>query len=162
MNQPDLVRLWSKAWNRIIFAQLAPTTLLITTVALLQFGLADAAVSVRWAAELILLASGILGALAEFTAADEAMGLAKELATVAPTDASTIRIAAAEQQGHLVLDVENAGTSPLRPDGNGEGIGLANVANRLNARFQGQAVMRTERPATGVFRVVLILPAESH
>jgi hypothetical protein len=95
MNQPDLVRLWSKAWNRIIFAQLAPTTLLITTVALLQFGLADAAVSVRWAAELILLASGILGALAEFTAADEAMGLAKELATVAPTDASTIRIAAA-------------------------------------------------------------------
>jgi len=95
MNQPDLVRLWSKAWNRIIFAQLAPTTLLITTVALLQFGLADAVVSVRWAAELILLASGILGALAEFTAADEAMGLAKELATVAPTDASTIRIAAA-------------------------------------------------------------------
>lgn len=95
MNQPDLVRLWSKAWNRIIFAQLAPTTLLITAVALLQFGLADAAVSVRWAAELILLASGILGALAEFTAADEAMALAKELATVAPTDASTIRIAAA-------------------------------------------------------------------
>lgn len=95
MNQQDLVRLWSKAWNRIIFAQLAPTSLLITTVALLQFGLANAAPPVLWATELILLASGILGALAEFTAADEAMGLARQLATVAPGEPATIRITAA-------------------------------------------------------------------
>lgn len=94
MNQPDLVRLWSKAWTRIIFAQLAPTALLITTVALLQFGLGDTSLSVRWAAELILLASGILGALAEFAAADEAIALSKELSALAPSDSSTIRIAA--------------------------------------------------------------------
>jgi hypothetical protein len=97
MNQLDLVQLWSKAWNRIIFAQLAPTALLITTVALLQFGLADSALSVRWGAELILLASGILGALAEFTAADEAIGLAQQLKALAPSDSATIRIAAASR-----------------------------------------------------------------
>lgn len=95
MNQLDLVRQWSHAWNRIIIAQLAPTALLITTVALLQFGLAGTPLSVRWGAELILLASGILGALAEFTAADEAMAISRELSSLAPGQASTIRIAAA-------------------------------------------------------------------
>lgn len=95
MNQLDLVRQWSQAWTRIIIAQLAPTALLITTVALLQFGLADAPLSVRWGAELILLASGILGALAEFTAADEAMAISQELSSLAPGQPSTTRIAAA-------------------------------------------------------------------
>ncbi len=79
MKAAKLIQAWNGAWNRIIFAQVAPTVLLITTVALLQFGLDKAGFAVRVATVLILLASGILGAVAEFTAADEAMAIAKAL-----------------------------------------------------------------------------------
>jgi hypothetical protein len=61
-------------------------------VALLQFGLADAAISVRIAAVLILLASGILGALAEFAAADEAVAIASALVANATESAIAKRI----------------------------------------------------------------------
>lgn len=81
MNEQELLRLYGKSWKRIIFAQIAPTFLLITTVALLQFGLADSEFSVRAATLLILLASGILGALAEFAAADEAIAILEALKT---------------------------------------------------------------------------------
>ena len=84
MNEQNLIHAWHHAYNRIIIAQLAPTALLITTVALLQFGLASAAFSVRAAAVLILLASGILGALAEFSAADEAIAIAGQLVAASP------------------------------------------------------------------------------
>lgn len=79
MTEKALLQQWNNAWNRLIIAQLAPTALLVTTVALLQFGLADARASVRWAAVLILLASGILGALAEFAAARDGMNIAAAL-----------------------------------------------------------------------------------
>ncbi|MEY2915502.1 MAG: hypothetical protein RL454_431 [Actinomycetota bacterium] len=95
MNQSELVQAWNNSWNRIIVAQMAPTALLITTVALLQFGLADAALPVRLAALLILLASGILGALAEFTAAGEAASVASQLAAAeqgSPTSANILKL----------------------------------------------------------------------
>lgn len=75
MKEQELLRLYGKSWNKIILAQIAPTILLITTVALLQFGLASLEFPVRAATVLILLASGILGALAEFAAADEAIAI---------------------------------------------------------------------------------------
>jgi hypothetical protein len=93
MNERELVQAWHNAWNRIILAQIAPTALLITTVALLQFGLAEADFAVRGGAALILLASGILGALAEFGAADEASGISRELAALSPASAVSKRIA---------------------------------------------------------------------
>jgi hypothetical protein len=95
MNQSELVQAWNNSWNRIIVAQMAPTALLITTVALLQFGLADAALPVRLAALLILLASGILGALAEFTAAGEAASVASQLAAAeqgSPTSVNILKL----------------------------------------------------------------------
>ncbi|MEY4410758.1 MAG: hypothetical protein RLZ69_332 [Actinomycetota bacterium] len=95
MNQSELVQAWNNSWNRIIVAQMAPTALLITTVALLQFGLADAALPVRVAALLILLASGILGAFAEFTAAAEAASVASQLAAAeqgSPTSANILKL----------------------------------------------------------------------
>jgi hypothetical protein len=61
---------------------MAPTALLITTVALLQFGLAESALAVRVAAAGILLASGILGALVQFLSASEAEKLAREDTTL--------------------------------------------------------------------------------
>jgi len=92
MNQSELVQTWNNSWNRIIVAQMAPTALLITTVALLQFGLADASLPVRLAALLILLASGILGALAEFTAAAEAASVASQLAAAEEGSPASVNI----------------------------------------------------------------------
>ena len=79
MNEQELIQLWHKNWNRIVVSQFAPTLLLITTVALAQFGLAQTSLLVRWATLLILLASGILGALAQFTSAEEAKNVAAAL-----------------------------------------------------------------------------------
>ena len=92
MNERELVQAWHNAWNRIILAQIAPTALLITTVALLQLGLAETDIAVRGAAALILLASGILGALGEFSAADEATGISREIEIVSPKSAVSKRI----------------------------------------------------------------------
>jgi hypothetical protein len=79
MNHTELIHQWNKLRDQVIMAQLAPSALLITSVALLQFGLADAAIYVKLAFAGILLASGILGALAEYAAATEAIAVAKDL-----------------------------------------------------------------------------------
>ena len=79
MNHAELIQQWNKLRDQVIVAQLAPSALLITSVALLQFGLADAALYVKLAFAGILLASGILGALAEYAAATEAIAVAEDL-----------------------------------------------------------------------------------
>jgi hypothetical protein len=78
---------WLELRQTIIVSQMAPTALLITTVALLQFGLADTPLAVRIAAAGILLASGILGALVQFQSAGEA----ELVATGDPTLTSSAR-----------------------------------------------------------------------
>jgi len=80
MNNAELIQQWNKLRDQVVIAQLAPSALLITSVALLQFGLADARAWVKLAFAGILLASGILGALAEYAAATEAMAVAADLA----------------------------------------------------------------------------------
>jgi len=80
MTNAELIQQWNKLRDQVIIAQLAPSALLITSVALLQFGLADARTWVKLAFAGILLASGILGALAEYAAATEAMAVAADLA----------------------------------------------------------------------------------
>ncbi len=69
---------WHKLRTALIISQLAPTMLLITTIALLQFGLAQTDLPVRIAAAGILLASGILGALVQFHVASEAQQLSRD------------------------------------------------------------------------------------
>ena len=81
MNELELIRLWQKSRQQIIIAQLAPTFLLITTAGLINEIRATGQIAV-WAVIGILLASGILGALAEFTAANEAQALSKDLAAL--------------------------------------------------------------------------------
>ena len=81
MNELELIRLWQKSRQQIIIAQLAPTFLLITTAGLINEIRATGQIAV-WAGIGILLASGILGALAEFTAANEAQALSKDLAAL--------------------------------------------------------------------------------
>ena len=69
---------WLEIRQTIVVSQMAPTALLITTVALLQFGLGETDLAVRIATAGILLASGILGALVQFQSANEADSLAAE------------------------------------------------------------------------------------
>jgi hypothetical protein len=79
MNELDLIQLWSKLRNQIIFSQLAPTFLLILTIALLNDGLAQTPEPVRFATLGILLASGIFGYLAQYSAATEARAVLAEI-----------------------------------------------------------------------------------
>lgn len=81
MNEKDLVELWNKSRNQLIIAQFAPTFLLITTA--IQIPVIRAAGSATvWAVFGILLASGILGALVEFSAAHEAQAIAIDIRTL--------------------------------------------------------------------------------
>jgi hypothetical protein len=79
MTEFELNQLWNKSRNQLIFAQLAPTFLLITTAGLVP-AIREAGNYTIWATLGILLASGILGALVEFSAAHEAQGIAREIA----------------------------------------------------------------------------------
>lgn len=79
MSQEQALASWKDAWKRIVYSQVAPTFLLITTVGLLQFGLAKADYLVRVAALLILLASGILGAVTQFSSAADAIASGEKL-----------------------------------------------------------------------------------
>ncbi len=79
MNSNEKFAAWQRARSHLIVSQIAPTLLLTATVALAQFGLAEASISTRIAALGILLASGILGALVQFQSASEAESIAKDL-----------------------------------------------------------------------------------
>jgi hypothetical protein len=82
MNELELVILWNRLRNQIIFSQLAPTFLLIVTIWLLNDGLAAATDPVKWATLGILLASGIFGFLAQYSAASEALAVLGDLKTL--------------------------------------------------------------------------------
>ena len=82
MNELELVQLWNRLRNQIIFSQLAPTFLLIVTIGLLNDGLASATDPVRWATLGILLASGVFGFLAQYSAASEAIAVLADLKTL--------------------------------------------------------------------------------
>ncbi len=79
MTELELIQIWNKLRNQVIFSQLAPTFLLIVTIALINDGLADSAIEVRIATMGILLASGIFGYLAQYSTATEARALLAEI-----------------------------------------------------------------------------------
>jgi hypothetical protein len=82
LTELELIHLWNKLRNQVIFSQLAPTFLLIVTIALLNDGLADSTLEVRLATLGILLASGIFGYLAQFSTATEARAVLAEIRTL--------------------------------------------------------------------------------
>lgn len=94
MNQSDLFLQWNKAWQTLVISQLAPTFLLITTASLVG-PLHEQSLNLRLAVILILLASGILGSLAQFWASVQAQAAAADLATLSnsSTVASMVRAA---------------------------------------------------------------------
>lgn len=85
---------WHRLRMTIVISQIAPTVLLITTIALLQFGLANATLATRLATAGILLASGILGALVQFTASQEARALALDSAPTTASERGMVKAAA--------------------------------------------------------------------
>jgi hypothetical protein len=88
VTEKELIDLWNRARTHLVFAQLAPTFLLITTVGLVT-AIRDAGTFAVWAALGILLASGILGALVEFAAAHEAQAVARDLSAIAKPSHTT-------------------------------------------------------------------------
>lgn len=93
MTESELLGHWSKLRNHLIAAQAAPTFLLITTVGLVP-ALKTAAVFTQIAILGILLASGILGALVEYSAAAEAEALAQDLKTAGAISATAASVVA--------------------------------------------------------------------
>lgn len=89
MTERELLGLWQKARLHLIISQMAPTFLLIATVALFPLGLAQAPLVVRLATLGILLASGILGALVQFSSAAEAQAVAADLAALKQKSAAS-------------------------------------------------------------------------
>ena len=92
LTERQLLGHWNTVRLHLVVSQLAPTFLLIVTVALLDNGLASAPFAVRIAALGILLASGILGALVQISAAGEADAVVADLKLFASGSALTRRI----------------------------------------------------------------------
>jgi hypothetical protein len=78
MIEKELIELWLKTRIHLIISQLAPTFLLITSVGLLD-SIKQMGLYASLAAAGILLASGILGALVQFSASSEGQAVARDL-----------------------------------------------------------------------------------
>ena len=70
----------------------------------------------------------------------------------------TIKIMATHGNGMMVISVTDDGEPMDGSDGGGNGIGLANVRDRLEARYRSTATLQTHASATGGFIATLTLP----
>jgi hypothetical protein len=102
MSELDLIAAWRASRWHIIVAQLGPTFLLTFTVWFLLIGLDEAAAPVKVAATGILLASGILGAVAQVSAADEGLAVIEELRALPAATPLGRRIAASANWMQIV------------------------------------------------------------
>jgi LytS/YehU family sensor histidine kinase len=82
---------------------------------------------------------------------------------VAPTRKPvTVTIAAREEYGRLVLEVSDNGPAASKGGKAGLGIGLANVRDRLEARYGSEAGLDVGPGPEGGWRAILRLPLERH
>jgi two-component system, LytTR family, sensor kinase len=70
----------------------------------------------------------------------------------------TISITARSERGKLVVIVADDGKGPASTDDHGTGVGLANVRDRLQARFGSKAGLVTHAPKGGGFAVTVAMP----
>jgi signal transduction histidine kinase len=70
----------------------------------------------------------------------------------------TISITARSERGKLVLTIADDGKGPGDGEEHGTGVGLANVRDRLQARFGSKAGLVTHAPKGGGFVVTLAMP----
>jgi len=92
MTEHELHGMWAKARAHIIVSQLGPIFLLTVTIGFVMAGLGAQPTPIRLAAALILLSTGILGALAQISSANEASAIADDLAELGATSAVSKRI----------------------------------------------------------------------
>jgi hypothetical protein len=100
MNEQHLVSAWGSLRMQLVVSQLAPTFLLITTIGLVPV-IRSAGSYAVWATIGILLASGILGAVVQFSAASEAQAVASELSKLTKDS----RIATSISSSARLLDI---------------------------------------------------------
>jgi hypothetical protein len=100
MNEQELIQLWNKSRNQLVLAQLAPTFLLITAAGLVT-EIRTAGTYTVWGVIGILLASGILGALVEFSAAHEAQAIAADIKALGSKSRTSAAIAATAPWLHV-------------------------------------------------------------
>jgi hypothetical protein len=86
--------MWASARWHVIVSQLGPIALLATTIALLMAGLGHQPTPIRLAAALVLPSTGILGAVAQISAANEAAAIAADIASLGTTSAVSRQIVA--------------------------------------------------------------------
>jgi hypothetical protein len=80
MDEKALLELWSKSRSQVIAAQLAPSVVLVSILALASFGRFEmASEKVQYLAIFIAAASGILSIISQFAAIREAEALVREL-----------------------------------------------------------------------------------
>jgi hypothetical protein len=91
MTEAELIREFQKNRSHIVLAQLAPTVLL-AFAAFATPTIAGYPIAVVHSFALILLASGILGALVEFSAAAQAQAVIDDLGTLPGTSALRNRV----------------------------------------------------------------------
>jgi hypothetical protein len=89
MTEHELLELWNKNRQQIVVSQMAPIFLLIVTVGLITLGLTAAPLFLLLATLGILLASGILGAVVQYSCATQAQAIAEDLAQVKSPSAAT-------------------------------------------------------------------------
>ncbi|RFA23542.1 hypothetical protein [Subtercola boreus] len=94
MTEHELHAMWASARLQIILSQLGPIVLLTASVGLVMAGLGHQPTPIRLAAALILLSTGILGALVQFSAASEAQAIARDLEALDAPSAVSRRIVA--------------------------------------------------------------------
>lgn len=92
MTEHELHGMWVSARWHIIASQLAPTLLLAASVGFLMAGIGHMPTPIRLALALILLAGGILGFAAQYSAAAEMKAIASDLTALDTTSAMTARI----------------------------------------------------------------------
>lgn len=83
MTEHELHGMWAKVRTHVITSQLAPTLLLAATIWFVLEGLGAQPGPIKVAAALVLLSSGILGAVVQISAAREAEAIATDLAALA-------------------------------------------------------------------------------
>jgi len=107
MTEHELHGVWASARWHIIASQLAPTLLLAASVGFVMAGIGHMPTPIRLALALILLAGGILGFAAQYSAGTEMKAIAADLAALEQKSAVTERIIANAKRLYLVT-----GTGP--------------------------------------------------
>lgn len=105
MTEHELHGMWASARWHIIASQLAPTLLLAASVGFVMAGIGHLPTPIRVALALILLAGGILGFAAQYSAGTELAAIAADLEALTSTSAVTARIVRNARWTRLVTGV---------------------------------------------------------